>query len=232
MRDRFTFAYRKCARRCDIIKSRTVTVKHYCAARAHRGFFKRKITSLSDIGRAFPYGNYYYGKIDIESTLALPAGNESYFMRHDVDVFIRMFERTFQACFISESFARSFSIVRLRKKEMSTSQEECDLLPDDNGRDRNQRNDRAHFNGNPADWLHMGSESAARIERLQSQRLSILQQHTGGYWLQVRRLARRFLRQRAAQMSGNLNLMIILVEIIIRGKRVCLSRRKIKDAQL
>jgi len=27
----------------------------------------RKITSLSDIERAFPRGNYYYGKIDIEN---------------------------------------------------------------------------------------------------------------------------------------------------------------------
>lgn len=40
------------------------------------------------------------------------------------------------------------------------------ILPDDNCRDRNKRDDRPHFNRNSANRLHMGPESTARVKWL------------------------------------------------------------------
>lgn len=65
-----------------------------------------------------------------------------------------------------------------------------------------ERDERPRPHGYPADRLHLGPEFAPRVERLQSERLPVLQQHTRGHRLQMRRAPRRILRKRAAQMPG------------------------------
>lgn len=70
---------------------------------------------------------------------------------------------------------------------------------------RRKRNYRTHFNRNPSNWLYLGSKFATWIERLQSERLSILQQHSRGHWLQVRRPTRWILCERTSQVSGKNN---------------------------
>lgn len=83
-----------------------------------------------------------------------------------------------------------------------------DYFSDNNTSDKlvgGKCNYRAYVNRNPSNWLYLGSKFAAWIERLQSERLSILQQHSRGHWLQVRRPTRWILCERTSQVSGKNN---------------------------
>lgn len=63
----------------------------------------------------------------------------------------------------------------------------------------------AHVDGHTADRLRVRSELAKGAERVQLDGLSVSQLCAAGDRLQVRRATRRFLREHAPQMSGNLN---------------------------
>jgi hypothetical protein len=80
----------------------------------------------------------------------------------------------------------------------------CDLCLADCNRSEHRRlqRDQAHPDGEPPTGLHLGPEPAQRAQRVQPVRVPLLREGARRHRLQVRRPARRVLRQRAPQMPG------------------------------